>query len=85
MAWLYLHLGEADRAHELVCNGLDHDSSNIYCLNLADRLRIWFGEDPEQKTSPSPPEGSGEEAITSAAYTAPGIHKSTFDSLRACS
>ena len=39
-AWVCLALHETERAKEFVRLGLDRDSKNEYCLNLAERLQI---------------------------------------------
>lgn len=38
LAWLYLHLGESQRAQELVRRGLALDPDNNHCQRLAERL-----------------------------------------------
>jgi hypothetical protein len=39
-AWVYLALHETEQAKELVRLGLQRDSENEYCLNLAERLQM---------------------------------------------
>jgi hypothetical protein len=38
LAWLYLHIGNDDRALQLVLSGLDRDPINSYCLKIQQRL-----------------------------------------------
>lgn len=38
LAWLYLHIGNEERALQLVSSGLDMDPNNSYCLKIQERL-----------------------------------------------
>ena len=40
MAWLALHLGQDEKARELVQQGLEHDPENEHCSRIAERLGI---------------------------------------------
>lgn len=38
LAWLYLNVGNEDRARDVACLGIDRDSENEHCLRLVRRL-----------------------------------------------
>ena len=38
LAWLYLNVGNDDRARDIARLGLERESDNYYCLKLVERL-----------------------------------------------
>ena len=40
LAWLYLNVGNDDRARDIVRLGVDREPSNDFCRNLVERLDV---------------------------------------------